>query len=96
MLMNSHRQSTKHIIGSSVKKEYGDLPEIDVYVKLHRRFIHERKPVTLDEQIRFQELSAFFYPSVENELGVQVLKDRRSQVGGDVIIFPIEDLSIEE
>ncbi|MDE0424226.1 MAG: hypothetical protein OXN25_05110 [Candidatus Poribacteria bacterium] len=79
-----------------LRKEYGDLPEIDVYVKLHRHIVAERKPRTLDEQIRFDELSAFFYPSVENELGVQELKALRDQVGGDVIFRDAEDISIEE
>lgn len=83
-----------------LRKEYGDLPEIDVYVKLHRRIVTEREPRTLDEQIQFDELSAFFYPSAENELGVQELKALRDQVGGDVIFRPIEDIleeiSIEE
>ena len=83
-----------------LKKEYGDLPEIDVYVKLSRRIFDEKKPTTLDEQIQFVELSAFFYPSVENELGIQELKALRDQVGGDVIVRPIEDIleeiSIEE
>lgn len=75
-----------------LRKKYGDLPEIDVYVKLSRRFIDERKPITLDEEIQFVELSAFFYPSAENELGVQELKALRDQVGGDVIVRPIEDI----
>lgn len=79
-----------------LRKEYGNLPEIDIYVKLYRRFIDERKPITLDEQIQFLELAAFFYPSAENELGVQELKDRRDQVGGHVVIVPAEDISIEE
>jgi hypothetical protein len=75
-----------------LRKEYGDLPEIDIYVKLSRRFIDERKPITLDEEIQFVELSAFFYPSVENELGIQELKALRDKVGGDVIVRPIEDI----
>ncbi|MCY4568240.1 MAG: hypothetical protein OXD49_08025 [Candidatus Poribacteria bacterium] len=79
-----------------LRKEYGDLPEIDVYVKLHRRIVTEREPRTLDEQIQFDELSAFFYPSAENELVVQELKDLRARVGGDVIFLPAEDISIEE
>lgn len=79
-----------------LKKEYGDLPEIDVYVKLHRRIFTERKPCTLDELLQFNELSAFFYPSPENELGVQELKDFRDRLGGDVIVLPAEDISIEE
>ncbi len=79
-----------------LRKEYGDLPEIDVYVKLHRRIVTEREPRTLDEQLQFDELSAFFYPSAENELGVQELKALRDQVGGDVIFLPAEDISIEE
>ena len=81
---------------AQLRKEHGDLPEIDVYVKLHRRIINEGKPSTLDEQIQFVELSAFFYPSVENELGIQELKALRDQVGGDVIFVPAEDISIEE
>ena len=79
-----------------LRKEYGDLPEIDVYVKLSRRIFDEKKPTTLDEQIQFVELSAFFYPSVENELGIQELKALRDRVGGDVIFLPAEDISIEE
>lgn len=79
-----------------LEKEYGDLPEIDVYVKLHRRIFTERKPCTLDELLQFNELSAFFYPSPENELGVQELKEFRARVGGDVIVLPAEDISIEE
>lgn len=75
-----------------LKKKYGDLPEIDVYVNLHRRFIDERKPITLDEEIQFVELSAFFYPSAENELGIRELKALRDRVGGDVIIRPMEDI----
>lgn len=79
-----------------LRKEYGDFPEIDVYVKLSRRIFDEKDPTTLDEQIQFVELSAFFYPSVENELGIQELKALRDQVGGDVIFLPAEDISIEE
>ncbi len=79
-----------------LRQEYGNLPEIDVYVKLSRRIFDEKKPTTLDEQIQFVELSAFFYPSVENELGIQELKALRDQVGGDVIFLPAEDISIEE
>lgn len=79
-----------------LKKEYGDLPEIDVYVKLHRRIFTERKPCTLDELLQFNELSAFFYPSPGNEVGVQEIKDFRDRVGGDVIVLPAEDISIEE
>jgi len=75
-----------------LRKEYGDLPEIDVYVKLSRRIFDEKDPTTLDEQIQFVELSAFFYPSVENELGIQELKALRDQVGGHVIFRPIEDI----
>ena len=79
-----------------LRKEYGDLPEIDVYVKLSRRIFDEKEPTTLDEQLQFVELSAFFYPSAENELGIQELKALRDQVGGDVIFLPAEDISIEE
>ena len=75
-----------------LKKKYGNIPEIDVYVKLHRRFIDEKKPITLDEEIQFVELSAFFYPSAENELGILELKALRDQIGGDVIVRPVEDI----
>ncbi|MCY3723964.1 MAG: hypothetical protein OXG97_17230 [Candidatus Poribacteria bacterium] len=75
-----------------LRKEYGDLPEIDIYVKLSRRIFDEKRPTTLDEQIQFVELSAFFYPSVENELGIQELKALRDRVGGHVIFRPIEDI----
>lgn len=79
-----------------LRKEYGEIPEIDVYVKLHRRIVAERKPRTLDDQIQFDELSAFFYPSAENELAVQELKALRDQVGGDIIFMHAEDIPIEK
>lgn len=70
-----------------LKEQHGDIPEVDMFVELQKRMFLEKKPVTLDEHVRFAELANFFYPSPQNEAGVKRLKQLRKDAGGEVIVI---------
>ena len=74
-----------------LKEQHGDIPEVDMFVELQKRMFREKKPVTLDEHVRFAELVNFFWPSPQNEAGVKRLKQLRRDAGGEVIVITDSD-----
>lgn len=71
---------------AQLKEQHGDIPEVDMFIELHKRMFRDKKPITLDEHVRFAELANFFYPSPQNEAGVKRLRQLRRDAGGEVIV----------
>lgn len=76
---------------AQLKEQHGDIPEVDMFVELHKRMFREKKPVTMVEHLRFAELANFFYPSPQNEAGVEKLRQLLSEAGGDAIVITDPD-----
>ena len=76
---------------AQLKEQHGDIPEVDMFIELHKRMFRDKKPVTLDEHVRFAELANFFYPSPQNEAGVKRLRQLRRDAGGEVTVITDSD-----